>query len=87
MTIAEGIYLLCAATSLLVAAMLLRQYLQKRTPLLLWSFIGFAGLAVNNVMVYLDLVTFAADLSLYRAGAGAIAMLALVYGLVWEARP
>lgn len=87
MTIAEAIYLLCAMTSLLAALMLLRHYRQRRTSLLLWSLIGFAGLAVNNVLVYVDLVMFTGiNLSLYRAAAAAAAMLALVYGLVWEAR-
>ena len=83
---AEAIYLLCATTSLVAAAMLLRQYLRRRTRLLLWSVIGFAGLAVNNVLVYVDLVVFAGiDLSLIRSAAGAAAMISLMYGLIWEA--
>ena len=87
MTIAEAIYLLCGVTSLVAAVMLLRHYLQRRTRLLLWSVVAFAGLAVNNVMVYVDLVMFTGvDLSMYRTAAGALAMLALVYGLVWETR-
>ena len=86
MTAAEVIYLLCAATSLIAAVMLLRQYLQRRTPLLLWSCIGFIGLAANNVLVWVDLGLFTGvDLSLIRSAAGAMAMLALVYGLIWEA--
>jgi len=83
---AESIYVLCAATSLVAAALLLRRYRARRTPLLLWSCIGFFGLAVNNVLVFVDLgVLTASDLSLPRTLAGAIAMLALVYGLIWEA--
>lgn len=82
---AESIYLLCAATSLVAGWMLLRYYLRSRTPLLLWSCIGFAGLAVNNVLVYLDLVLFPeVDLALARTVAGALGMLALVYGLITE---
>lgn len=82
---AEIIYLLCAGTSLIAAWMLLRNYIGSRTSLLLWSCIGFAGLAVNNVLVYLDLVTFAeVDLSFARTLAGAIGMVALVYGLTKE---
>jgi hypothetical protein len=85
MGIAELIYLLCAATSLLSAGMLLRYYLRSRTSLLLWSCIGFLGLAVNNVLVYLDLVTFPdVDISLGRTIAGAAGILALVYGLTKE---
>lgn len=87
MTIAEAIYVLCGVTSLVAAFMLLRHYRQRRTRLLLWSVVAFAGLAVNNVMIYLDLVVFTGvDLSLYRTAAGALAMLALLYGLIWETR-
>lgn len=86
MSPAEAIYLLCAATSLVAAALLLRYYLARRTPLLLWSCIGFLGLAANNVMVYVDLVLVPnEDLRLWRAVIGAAAMLAMVYGLIWKA--
>ena len=86
MTIAEGIYLLCAATSLVVAAILLRQYVRVRTRLVLWSVVCFTGLAVNNVLVYIDLVMYTGvDLSMYRSAAGAAGMVAMVYGLVTEA--
>ena len=87
MTTAEVVYLLCAATSLVVAVMLLRQYRKVRTRLVFWSFICFAGLVVNNVLVYVDLVMFTGvDLSTYRSAAGAAAMAAMLYGLVWETR-
>jgi uncharacterized protein DUF5985 len=87
MTLAEVLYLLCAAMSLAVAAMLLRQYLRVRTRLVLWSFLCFTGLAVNNVLVYIDLVMYTGvDLSVYRSAAGAAGMLMMVYGLVWESR-
>lgn len=85
MTIAEAIYLLCAATSLAAALLLLRHYTARRTALLLWSCIGFLGLAVNNIMVYVDFGLLpGVDLSLARSLAGAIAMVALVYGLIKE---
>jgi hypothetical protein len=85
MTIADAIYLLCAATSLAAAILLLRQYAARRSAILLWSCIGFLGLAVNNVFVYLDFALMPqSDLSLPRSLAGAAAMMALVYGLVRE---
>lgn len=86
MSLPEAIYLLCAATSLVTAGVLLRTYVTRRTPLLLWSCVGFAGLAVNNVLVYVDLVLFKTtmDLSTPRAVAGAAGMLALLAGLIWE---
>jgi hypothetical protein len=84
--IAELIYLLCAATSLIAAVLLLRQYAARRTPLLLWSCIAFFGLVLNNVMLFIDLALLVdTDLALFRTLAGTIGMLALVYGLIWEA--
>lgn len=86
MTMAEAIYLLCAATSLVAAWLLFRHYRTRRTPLLLWSCVGFFGLAVNNVLVFLDLGLMpGVDLALPRTFAGATAMLVLLFGLIWEA--
>ena len=85
MTIAEGIYLLCAATSLLAAGLLLRRYRARRTPLLFWSSAAFLGLSINNVLLYVDLgLLTGVDLALPRTIAGALAMLILVYGLVQD---
>jgi hypothetical protein len=87
MTIAEAIYLLCAATSLVASVLLMRRYLASRTPLLLWSFIAFIGLALNNILVFVDIVVVpAADLSVLRTFTGAAAMCILLYGLIWESR-
>lgn len=83
MAIAEPIYVLCAATSLVAAWLLTRQYRARRTPLLFWSAVSFVGLGISNVLVYIDLaIVPAIDLSLPRALIGTIAMLALLYGLI-----
>jgi hypothetical protein len=83
---AEAIYLLCAVTSLVAAVLLLRQYQARRTPLLLWSCIGFFGLAVNNMLVFIDFALLTGtDIALARAIAGVSAILVLLYGLIWEA--
>jgi hypothetical protein len=67
--------------------MLLRYYFVRRTPMLLWSCIGFVGLAANNVLVVVDLVLFREiDLSLPRTLVGAVGMMALVYGLTKDSR-
>jgi hypothetical protein len=88
MTIAEAIYLLCAGTSLAAAILLLRQYAARKSPILLWSCIGFLGLALNNVLVYLDFGLLpTVDLALPRSLSAAGAMLALVYGLIRETTP
>jgi hypothetical protein len=86
MTIAELIYLLCAATSLLAAGLLIRQYRARRTSLLFWSSLGFVGLGLNNVLVYLDLSLLAdLDLAVPRTLAGTAAMITLLYGLIDDA--
>lgn len=83
---AEAIYLLCAVTSLVAALLLRRQYEARRTPLLLWSCIAFFGLALNNMLVFVDFALMTGtDLALARALAGVAAILTLLYGLIWEA--
>ena len=82
---AEVVYVLCAATSAVCAALLLRSYFQNKTRLLLWSSVCFVGLAVNNVLLFLDVVVWPHyDLGLLRNAAALIAMGALLYGLIWE---
>ena len=84
---AESIYLLCAATSVLCAVLLFNGYRASRTRLLFWSSLCFVGLAVNNVLLFLDLVVVSSvDLSLLRTSVAFAAMLALCLGLVWESR-
>ena len=53
---AAGVYALCALTSLVCAWLLLRAYQRQRTRLLLWSSVSFAGLALNNVLLFIDLI-------------------------------
>jgi hypothetical protein len=84
---AEAVYLLCAATSVLCAMLLYRGYRSSRTRLLFWSSLCFGGLAVNNVLLFLDLVVVpTVDLSVLRTSVAALAMLVLCLGLVWESR-
>jgi hypothetical protein len=82
---AEIVYLLCALTSLVCAVLLIRQYVRARTKLLLWSSACFAGLAVNNALLFVDRVLVpAVDLSTYRGAIALISMVVLIYGLIWE---
>jgi hypothetical protein len=84
---AEIVYVLCAATSILCALLLLRGYLRTRTRLLMWSTWCFVGLAINNILLFLDLAIFpdTIDLRLIRAASALAGMLLLVVGLIWEA--
>ena len=85
---AEAVYLLCALTSMLCAVLLARSYRKQKSRLLMWSTLCFAGLAVNNILLFVDLVLTArdTDLSLVRSGTGLVSVLLLLIGLVWEDR-
>lgn len=79
------VYVLGVLTTLLCAVLLLRRYVQIRQRLLLWSGLCFAGLAVSNCLVFIDLVLYPdVDLYLWRLTSAAVSMGILVYGLVWE---
>lgn len=83
---AEVVYILCFLTSLLCAVLLARSYRAQRTRLLLWSTLGFVGLAANNALLVTDLliVPTAVDLSLVRAGTALAAVILLLIGLAAE---
>jgi hypothetical protein len=82
---AEAVYLLCALTSVACAALLVRSYLATRVRLTLWSALCFIGLALNNVILYVDLVVVpGTDLWLLRTVPALVGIGVLVAGLVWE---
>jgi hypothetical protein len=83
---AETIYVLCGLTSAACALLLLRAFARSRARLLLWSGLCFAGLALNHVLLFADLVVFptTADLSLARSVTALGAMTLLVVGLATE---
>lgn len=84
---APFVYLLGALTTLLCCVMLLRGYARRRRRLLYWSGLCFGCLTLSNVLLFVDLALtpHAADLYLLRLSTAAIAMLLLLYGLIWEA--
>jgi Family of unknown function (DUF5985) len=84
----EAVYLLCAATSIACAALLLRGYLRQRTRLLLWSSLCFGLLALNNALLFVDLILVptAIDLSLWRSLTALAGVAVLLFGLIWESR-
>ncbi|HEX2204118.1 MAG TPA: DUF5985 family protein [Longimicrobium sp.] len=84
---ATVVYALCALTSLACAVMLLRAYFGNRVRLLLWSGLCFAGLALNNILLFVDFrVVPEIDLSVWRTLPALAGIMALLYGLVWETR-
>jgi hypothetical protein len=84
---AEAVYLLCALTSIFCAVLLWRSYCRTHTNLLLYSCLCFTGLAVNNILLFVDLAMVpAVDLSLIRGTVALVGMMALIFGLIWESR-
>jgi hypothetical protein len=80
---ATAVYALCALTSLVCALLLARGFVASRVRLLLWCAVCFAGLALNNVVLFIDKVVAPdADLSVWRGLPAALGVMALVYGLV-----
>ncbi|HEV8712642.1 MAG TPA: DUF5985 family protein [Candidatus Binatia bacterium] len=82
---AAVIYTLCALTALLCAVLLLQAYSRSHYSLLLWSGLCFVGLTANNALVVIDRLFIPdTDLSTWRLAVGLLAMLVLLYGLIWE---
>jgi hypothetical protein len=80
------IYLLCALTALLCAALLLLAFARSRYRLLLWSGLCFVGLTINNLLLVVDKLVFpSADLSDWRSMVALLAMVVLLYGLIFDA--
>jgi Family of unknown function (DUF5985) len=83
--LATVVYGLCALSSLTCAWLLLRGFLATRVKLLLWSGICFTGLALNNIMLFVDLrVVPEVDLSVWRTLPAVIGLGFLLYGLIWD---
>lgn len=83
----EFVYALCAITSVVCAVLLVNGYRRSKTGLLFWSGLCFAGLAANNVLLFVDLVVVSSmDLVLVRGAVALAAMMVLLYGLVRESR-
>ena len=84
---AEAVYLLCGLTSIACAALLFRGYRRSRTKLLFYSSLCFAFLALNNVILFADVVLVPSiDMSLWRSVTALIAIVILLFGLIWESK-
>ncbi|HXS27657.1 MAG TPA: DUF5985 family protein [Steroidobacteraceae bacterium] len=85
---AEAVYALCGVTSILCAILLLRGWRETRARLLFWASLCFIGLALDNIIVFIDFVLTPAsvDLFWYRTPVALAGMLVLVYGLIRETR-
>jgi hypothetical protein len=84
----EGaVYLLCAATALVCALLLLRGYQRSGMRLLLWCGIFFLAMALENAVLFADLMIGpSVDLSPIRRAVPLLGVVLLLYGLIWEVR-
>lgn len=81
----EAVYFLCALTSPVCAVALIREYVRRRSRLLLWSSLSFTCFAVSNALVFIDFVMLPTlDFALLRAGSACVATALLLVGLVWD---
>ena len=79
------VYILCTLTSLGCGVLLWRGYRKTRLRLLFWSASCFLILALSNALLFIDLSVYR-DLNLLtaRSAVTLIALLVLIYGLVFE---
>jgi hypothetical protein len=85
--LAAAVYILCFLTSAACAWLLGRSYRNSKAPLLLWSSICFFFLALNNLMLVLDLVVWPApevDLRLPRLLLALAASCSLLFGFIYK---
>jgi hypothetical protein len=83
--ISSLVYLMCAMTSILCTTLLYLSYRKTKAKLLLWSVICFLCLAINNILLFADLVIVPnIDLAVIRTVPAVIGFAALIWGFIWD---
>jgi hypothetical protein len=78
-------YFLCFLTSALCAYLLVVAFNREKERLLLWSSICFCLLAVNNFLLFIDIIIWPDfDLTPFRSLSSLAAVGILLYGFIWE---
>jgi hypothetical protein len=78
-------YVLCAVTSIICATLLLRSWMRTKNRLLFWSALCFLGLAIDNSLLFYDLVIIPqTDISIFRNLFTLAGISSLIYGLITE---
>ena len=80
--IADVVYLLCALTSILCAVLLYRAWRRSGAKLLFWGAMCFLGLALNNVLLIIDVRMDQVDLAGIRRLPALAGVALLLYGLI-----
>jgi hypothetical protein len=83
---AGAVYILGSLVAFCCGVLLLRGFRLGRQKLLLWSGLCFLGLSISNFLIFVDLIVLPAQIDLYplRLTTDCVAMLLLLYGLIWE---
>jgi hypothetical protein len=80
------VFVLCMITSLISGLLLWRAARGPTHRLLRWCAVFFFGMAVNNAILFFDVVVVRhIDLSLSANVVAFISVFALLYALIWEA--
>lgn len=80
-----AVYLLCLLTSAACAWVLIGNYRKTGARLLLWSSLCFSLLALNNLMLALDLLMLpAVDLRTWRLVPMLLGVGILLFGFIWD---
>ena len=81
------VYLLCFATSLVCLWLLIRNFKASGSRLLLWAALAFVGFALNNALLFVDVILLPTqvDLQVWRHVTALMAVSVLIVGFVWEA--
>ncbi len=80
-----AVYLLCFVTSSACAVLLARNYRRTAARLLLWSALCFGLLALNNLVVIIDLLVLPdRDFRLARLLLSLGAVGVLLFGFIWD---
>jgi Family of unknown function (DUF5985) len=81
------VYFLCFGSSALCAFLLVSAFQRQGEKLLLWSSVCFCLLALNNLLVFVDIILLPnIDLTSLRSVTALAAILVLLYGFVWESQ-
>lgn len=79
------VYLLCFGTSTACAYLLGRSYRHSGARLLLWSSLCFVFLALNNLLLVIDLlVLLDVDLRIQRLLLALAGVSVLLFGFIWD---
>lgn len=81
----SAVYLLCFLTSSACALLLGRSFVRSRQKLLMWSCVCFSFLAINNLVLVVDLLVIPdIDLRIFRLLISLAAVATLLFGFIWN---